>query len=86
MFDGRKAGYAPHARTVMIAHRAITRFRQREFTEKNLAVRIEVSAAISSLILISYALDKNASFLRVNKQPTWFDMLFLKGDILFFKK
>lgn len=86
VFDGRKAGYAPHARTVMIAHRAITRFRQREFTEKNLAVRIEVSAAISSLILISHALDKNASYLRVNKKPTWFDMLFLKGDILFFKK
>ncbi|CAI3931189.1 Uncharacterized membrane protein YccC (YccC) [Commensalibacter papalotli (ex Botero et al. 2024)] len=67
MFDGRKAGYAPHARTVMVAHRAIARFRQREFSEKNLAVRIEVSAAISSLILISYALDKNASFLRVKK-------------------
>lgn len=66
-FEGRKAKYARYARTVMIAHRAIARFRQREATEKNLAVRIEVSAAISSLILISYALDKNASFLRVKK-------------------
>ncbi|CAI3952635.1 FUSC family protein [Commensalibacter communis] len=66
-FDGRRAEYAQHARTVMIAHRAITRFRQREATEKNLAVRVEVSAAISSLILIAYALDKNASFLRIKK-------------------
>lgn len=64
-FDGRHAKYGPHARTVVIAHRAITRFRERENHEKNLAIRIEISAAISSLMIISYALDKNGSFLRL---------------------
>lgn len=64
-FDGRHAKYGPHARTVVIAHRAISRFRERESHEKNLAIRIEISAAISSLIIISYALDKNGSFLRL---------------------
>ncbi len=64
-FDGRHAKYGPHARTVVIAHRAIARFREREIHEKNLAIRIEISAAISSLIIISYALDKNGSFLRL---------------------
>ncbi|MDI2091730.1 FUSC family protein [Commensalibacter oyaizuii] len=68
VFDGRRAKYAPHARTVMIAHRAIAKFRQRELYEKNLAVRIEISAAISSLIIIAYALDKNASFLRIKNR------------------
>lgn len=64
-FDGRHAKYGPHARTVVIAHRAIRRFKEREYQEKNLAVRIEISAAISSLMVMSYALDKNASFLRL---------------------
>ncbi|CAI3931171.1 MULTISPECIES: FUSC family protein [Commensalibacter] len=71
-FQGQKAKYGQHARTVMIAHRAIARFRQRETTEKNLAVRMEISVAISALILMTYALDKNAPFLRVKSHNMLF--------------
>lgn len=71
-FQGQKAHYGQHARTVIIAHRAIARFRQREAREKNLAVRIEISVAISALIVMTYALDKNTSFLRVKSRNMLF--------------
>ncbi|MDI2091731.1 FUSC family protein [Commensalibacter oyaizuii] len=71
-FKGDKARYGQHARTVLIAYRAIAKFRKREETERNLAVRIEVSAAISSLILIAYALNRNASFLKVKSHNMLF--------------
>lgn len=52
-----------YRRTVTIAHSAIRKLRSREANEKNVARRLEISNAITSLILISYALDKNAVFL-----------------------
>ncbi|CAI3952566.1 FUSC family protein [Commensalibacter communis] len=71
-FQGHKARYGQHARTVIIAYRAIKKFRQREAIEKNLAVRMELSVAISVLILMTYALDKDASFLRVKSYRSLF--------------
>ncbi|CAI3931207.1 FUSC family protein [Commensalibacter papalotli (ex Botero et al. 2024)] len=52
-----------YGRTVLIAKSAIRRLRAREKKEQNIAVRLEISAAIACLILIYYALEKNASFL-----------------------
>lgn len=50
-------------RTVLITKSAVRRFRIREKTEKNLAQRLEIATAISCLTLISYALEKNMTFL-----------------------
>ncbi|CAI3948887.1 Uncharacterized membrane protein YccC (YccC) [Commensalibacter communis] len=57
--------YGSYGRTVMIAHNVIKRLRKREKIEKNLAVRMEIIAAISSLTIIADSLEKNATFLDV---------------------
>ncbi|CAI3954072.1 Uncharacterized membrane protein YccC (YccC) [Commensalibacter communis] len=57
-FQGGRLG-----RTVLIIKSAVRRLRAREGKEKNLAKRLEITAAIAYLILIFFALDKNAAFL-----------------------
>lgn len=52
-----------YGRTVRIAKSAIRRLRKREQNEFNIAVSMEIGAAIACLILIYFALEKNASFL-----------------------
>ncbi|MDI2091729.1 FUSC family protein [Commensalibacter oyaizuii] len=52
-----------YGRTALIAKSAVRRLREREKKEKNLAKRLEITAAIACLILIFYALEKNVAFL-----------------------
>lgn len=57
LFSGR------YGRTVAVAHNVISRLRKQEQVEENLSVRMEISAAVSCLTLISDALDRNVAFL-----------------------
>lgn len=58
--------HGSYGRTVMIAHNVIRRLRKKEQVEKNLALRMEMIAAISCLTIIADSLEKNAAFLDVN--------------------
>lgn len=54
-----------YGRTVAISHAVIKRLRDREKNEKNLAIRMEVIAAVSCLTVIADSLEKNKAFLDV---------------------
>lgn len=58
--------HGSYGRTVVIAHNVVRRLRARAKIEKNLAIRMEIIAAISSLTVIADLLEKNEAFLDVN--------------------
>ena len=54
-----------YGRTVAVCHAVVKRLREREKSEKNLALRMEIIAAVSCLTVIADSLDKNKAFLDV---------------------
>ncbi|MDI2091732.1 FUSC family protein [Commensalibacter oyaizuii] len=54
-----------YGRTVVVCHSVIKKLRKRELYEQNLAVRMEIVAAIACLTIIADSMEKNAAFLDV---------------------